>query len=188
MKSDSELIAIFKAGGAKAEQAFTELVRRYQEKVYWVCRRMLKSHEDADDVAQNVFIKVHQALQNFNGESEFYTWLYRIATNETINFLRAQNVRYADSIDDMLIEPKASEAEPIEVIGQAEEKQLIAEAIDALPEKQKQVFMMRYYDERSYEEIADILGTSVGGLKANYFHAFKKIEAYIKARMKSRTT
>lgn len=188
MKSDSELIAIFKEGGAKAEQAFAELVRRYQEKIYWACRRMLKSHDDADDVAQNVFIKAHQGLYNFNGEAEFYTWLYRIATNETISFLRAQNARRALSIDEILEEPATRDDEPIENIERDEEKQLIAEAIEKLPEKQKQVFMMRYYDELSYEKIAEILGTSVGGLKANYFHAFKKIEAYIKARLKSRAT
>ncbi len=188
MKSDSELIAMFKAGGAQAEHAFTQLVRRYQEKIYWVCRRMLKSHEDADDVVQNVFIKAHHGLMSFNGESEFYTWLYRIATNETINFLRTQNVRRAEPIDDMLQEPAATEAAPIEELERREEKELIAEAIELLPERQKQVFMMRYYDELSYEEIAEILGTSVGGLKANYFHAFKKIEVYLKARLKQRTT
>ncbi len=188
MKPDSELIALFKAGGAQAERAFTELVRRYQEKIYWVCRRMLKSHEDADDVVQNVFIKAHHGLMSFNGESEFYTWLYRIATNETINFLRTQNVRRAEPIDDMLQEPAATDAAPIEELERREEKELIAEAIESLPERQKQVFMMRYYDELSYEEIAEILGTSIGGLKANYFHAFKKIEAYLKARLKQRTT
>jgi RNA polymerase sigma-70 factor (ECF subfamily) len=187
MKPDSELIALFKAGGARAEQAFTELVRRYQEKIYWACRRMLKSHEDADDVVQNVFIKAHHGLMNFNGSSEFYTWLYRIAMNETINFLRAQHVRRTQPIDEMLEEPIATEAEPVEELGRREEKELIAEAIESLPERQKQVFMMRYYDELSYEEIAEILGTSVGGLKANYFHAFKKIEAYIKARLKQST-
>ncbi len=188
MKPDSELIALFKAGGARAEQAFTELVRRYQEKIYWVCRRMLKSHEDADDVVQNVFIKAHHGLMSFNGESEFYTWLYRIATNETINFLRTQNVRRAEPIDDMLQEPAATDDAPIEELERREERELIAEAIESLPERQKQVFMMRYYDELSYEEIAEILGTSIGGLKANYFHAFKKIEAYLKARLKQRTT
>jgi RNA polymerase sigma-70 factor (ECF subfamily) len=88
----------------------------------------------------------------------------------------------------MLQEPAATDAEPIEELERREEKELIAEAIASLPERQKQVFMMRYYDELSYEEIAEILGTSIGGLKANYFHAFKKIEAYIKARFKQRTT
>jgi RNA polymerase sigma-70 factor (ECF subfamily) len=188
MKSDSELIALFKAGGAQAEQAFTELVRRYQEKIYWTCRRMLKSHEDTDDVVQNVFIKAYHGLMNFNGSSEFYTWLYRIAINETINFLRTQNARRAEPIDEMPQDPTATETAPIEELERREEKELIAEAIASLPERQKQVFMMRYYDELSYEEIAEILGTSIGGLKANYFHAFKKIEAYIKARFKQRTT
>ncbi len=188
MKSDSELIALFKAGGAQAEQAFTELVRRYQEKIYWTCRRMLKSHEDTDDVVQNVFIKAYHGLMNFNSNSAFYTWLYRIAINETINFLRTQNVHRAEPIDEMPQDPAATGTAPIEELERCEEKELIAEAIASLPERQKQVFMMRYYDELSYEEIAEILGTSIGGLKANYFHAFKKIEAYLKARLKQRTT
>ncbi|MCS7014231.1 MAG: sigma-70 family RNA polymerase sigma factor [Chloroherpetonaceae bacterium] len=188
MKSDAELIALFKQGGAASEKAFTELVRRYQEKVYWICRRMLDSHEDADDVAQNVFLKVYDGLSDFKGDAEFYTWLYRIAMNETINFLRARQVRKAVSIDEILEKPASAEAEPTYIVEQNEEKELIAEAIAALPEKQKQVFMMRYYDELSYEEIADILGTSVGGLKANYFHAFRKIESYLKARLRATRT
>lgn len=183
MKSDTELIAQFKQGGADKEKAFTELVRRYQEKVYWLCRRMLDSHDDADDVAQNVFIKVYDGLSDFKGDAEFYTWLYRIAMNETINFLRARQVRKAVPIDEVLEKPASAETEPSVAVEHSEERELIAQAIASLPERQKQVFMMRYYDELSYEEIAAILGTSVGGLKANYFHAFKKIESYLKARL-----
>ncbi len=184
MTPDKELIARFKQGGSQGEKAFTELVRRYQEKVYWVCRRMLKSHDDADDVAQNVFIKVHNGLSGFNEEAEFFTWIYRIAVNETINFIRAQKVRSAEPIDDLIHEPSDAAERPDESIEREEQRRLIQEAIDTLPEKQKVVFMLRYYDELAYEEIAEMLGTSVGGLKANYFHAFKKIEGYLKLRLK----
>ncbi|MBC8042500.1 MAG: sigma-70 family RNA polymerase sigma factor [Rhizobacter sp.] len=184
MKSDSELIAEFKQGDARVvERAFTELVRRYQEKVYWVCRRMLNSHDDADDVSQNVFIKVHGALSNFNEEAAFFTWLYRIATNESINFIRSRKVRSAVGLDDLTVEPAADTSDPEEDMENDEQTKAIEDAIATLPEKQRAVFLMRYYDEMPYEQIAEIMGTSVGGLKANYFHAFKKIEIYLRKRL-----
>jgi len=184
MKSDHELIAEFKQGNAiRREKAFTELIRRYQEKIYWVCRRMLKSHDDADDVAQNVFVKIYNALDKFNEASQFFTWAYRIATNESINFMRAQKVRQAVGLDTLISEPAGKDAHPDEHIEKGEQRQIIEEAIAELPEKQRKVFVMRYYQELSYEEIAEVLGTSIGGLKANYFHAFKKIEETLKKRL-----
>jgi RNA polymerase sigma-70 factor (ECF subfamily) len=185
-KTDGDLIAAFKNGTASTrEQAFAELLKRHREKVYWACRRMLKSHEDADDVAQNVFIKVYRSLNQFQEEAQFSTWIYKIATNESINFLRAQKVRETDSIDNLVAEPTESSARPDEALHQSEQRAVIEAAIAALPEKQRAVFVMRYYDELSYEEIAEIVGTSVGGLKANYFHAFKKVEEYIKSNWKN---
>lgn len=184
MKSDSELIAEFKSSDARqSDRAFTELVRRYQERVYWVCRRYTQDHDDADDIAQNVFIKVHSALRQFNEEAAFFTWLYRIATNESINFLRVRKVRAAGRIDDMINEPTDTANRPDENLEQDERREAIEDAVASLPEKQRQVFIMRYYDELSYEEIAAVLGTSVGGLKANYFHAFKKIEIFLRKRL-----
>ncbi|NTV45234.1 MAG: RNA polymerase sigma factor [Chlorobiales bacterium] len=184
MKADQELIADFKQGNAvKREQAFTTLVRRHQEKIYWVCRRMLGSHEDADDVAQNVFVKVYKSLDGFNEDAQFYTWAYRIATNESINYLRSKKVRNTVGLDDILEEPAGHDVHPDHAMMKNEQSKIIEDAIRTLPEKQQQVFMMRYYDELSYEEIAESLGTSVGGLKANYFHAFKKIEEYLKKQL-----
>ncbi|NTW49993.1 MAG: RNA polymerase sigma factor [Chlorobiales bacterium] len=187
MKADQELIADFKHGNALVrEQAFTALVRRHQEKIYWVCRRMLNSHEDADDVAQNVFVKVYKSLDGFNEDAQFFTWAYRIATNESINYLRSKKVRNTVGLDDILEEPAGTDAHPDHVMMKNEQSKVVQEAIQSLPEKQQQVFMMRYYDELNYEEIAGVLGTSVGGLKANYFHAFKKIEAYLRKQLPNR--
>jgi RNA polymerase sigma-70 factor, ECF subfamily len=184
MRTDNELVVDFKQGSAaEKDKVFAELLRRHREKIYWLCRKMVHTHEDADDVAQNVFIKVHRSLVGFNGESMFSTWIYRIATNESINYLRAQKARQATSLDDMIYEPVDADAQPSMNAEQDEQRLMIEDAINALPEKQRVVFTMRYYEELSYEEIADIVGTSVGGLKANYFHAFKKIEDYLKLRL-----
>ncbi|MDX2130186.1 MAG: sigma-70 family RNA polymerase sigma factor [Chloroherpetonaceae bacterium] len=183
MKADREIIAVFKTSkGNEREKAFNELVRKYQERVYWVCRRMLNSHDDADDAAQNAFIKMYHALDNFNETSEFFTWAYRIATNETINMIRSQTVRRASSIDDLVEDPAASDISPDESMMLDEERAAVEDAIASLPEKQRAVFVMRYYDEMSYEQIAEVTGTSVGGLKANYFHALSKVEAFLKQR------
>jgi RNA polymerase sigma factor (sigma-70 family) len=188
MKPDSELIAEFKSAGnsnlRKRDVAFTELVRRYQEKVYWAARKIVLNHDDADDVAQSVFINVYEALSDFKEESTFFTWIYRITVNQAINHLRVKKVKRFVSLDDEptdeLIETSLRPDDKL--IGE-EQTQLITAAIATLPEKQRAVFAMRYYDELSYDEIAQILGTSVGGLKANYFHAVKKIEEYLKKHL-----
>lgn len=192
-KTDGELIAEFKGGvSAQKEKAFTELLRRHREPIYWVCRRLLGSHDDADDVTQTVFLKIFRALQNFHEEAQFSTWSYKIATNESLNFLRAKAVRQAESLDAMLsdnsdvrIEIKGDSKQPDEELERTEERESIEAAIASLPEKQRAVFVMRYYDELSYEEIAKIVGGSVGGLKASYFHAFKKVSEYLKKVLKN---
>ena len=174
---DKELLELYHSG--QKERMFNELVRRYQKRIYWVARRMVKRHEDADDIAQDVFVKAYTALANFRGDSNIYTWLYRIAVNLSINHIRKQKVRNAVDIDDYL--PFLSkDAEQASGMMRRENISLIEEAIGTLPEKQRAVFIMRYYDEMPYEQISSILGTSVGGLKANFHHAVKKVGAFLK--------
>ncbi len=176
-RSDEELLRQYQAG---RESAFNELVLRYQEKVYWLARRFSSSHDNADDITQEVFCKMYESLKDFRGDSSLYTWLYRITVNVSLNFLRRQKVRDFLRIDEMF-DVEAPEGEsPHLMVEKNEQQSLIEEAVATLPKKQKAVFLMRYYDEMPYEEIAKILKTSVGGLKANYFHAVRKIGAYIR--------
>ncbi len=176
-KSDAELVKELKNGH---QVAFNELVRRYKERVYWVARRMVGSHDDADDIAQEVFIKVYRSIDSFREESSFYTWVYRIATNTSINFLKRKKLRELIRFDDLVAPLISVEDQPDETIEREENTALIERAIQRLPQKQRQVFIMRYYDELSYEEMAKILKKSVGGLKANYFHALKKIKEFMR--------
>ena len=176
-REDLELIDLFRQGN---ESAFNEIVRRYQEKIYWVARRFVNDHDEADDVVQEVFIKAYDALKDFRSESGLYTWLYRIAVNMSLNVVRKRKVREFLQLDTLLGEEQSSEDRPDEELERSEHRTLVQEAVDKLPEKQRAVFVMRYYEELSYEEIAAILKTSVGGLKANYFHAIRKIGEYVK--------
>ncbi len=175
-----ELIKKFKAGN---EQAFNQLVLAYQEKVYWVVRRFLPDHDDANDMAQDVFVRAYHSLKSFKGDSSFYTWVYRIAVNLSLNELRRRKIRKTFSIDEEETILESPDAISDELIEKKEQAQLIQRAIETLPEKQKKVFLLRYYEEMPYEDIAKILRTSVGGLKANYFHALKKIGDYLKREM-----
>jgi RNA polymerase sigma factor (sigma-70 family) len=179
-QTDLELIEEFRQGKI---EGFNKLVRRYQQKVYWIARRIVGSHEDADDVVQEVFIKVYNGLNSFRAESGFYTWIYRITVNVALNFLRARKVKYFFRFDDLLEQPRDTEAGPDEQVERGEYQKVLERAIERLPAKQKLVFTMRYYDEMSYEEIANVLHRSVGGLKANYFHALKKVQEYVKREM-----
>lgn len=150
------------------------MVNRFREKVYFHVRRILDSHEDADDAAQLTFIKVWQNLPAFRGDSRFYSWIYRIATNEALNILR-KNRKWESIDEDETSEQMLSHAEPSLPQTLVIENRL-NEAIEALPKKQQLVFNLRYFEEFSYEDMAEITGTSVGALKASYFHAVKKIE------------
>ncbi|MDE3058548.1 MAG: sigma-70 family RNA polymerase sigma factor [Bacteroidota bacterium] len=179
-RSDLELIKEFKEG---KEQAFNQLVLRYQERIYWVVRRLISDHDQADDIVQDVFVKAYHALKSFKGDSSFYTWVYRIAVNLSLNEIRRRKVHRTFSIDESDFQYESDEAHPLEKLEKEERAQLIKKAIECLPEKQKKVFVLRYYEELPYEEIAKILKTSVGGLKANYFHAVRKIGAYLKHEM-----
>jgi RNA polymerase sigma factor, sigma-70 family len=176
-RSDLELIQECKNGNDKA---FNILVLRYQEKIYWVVRRLLPDHDEADDVVQDVFVKVYRSLNSFKGDSSFYTWLYRIAMNLSLNEIRRKKTRKTFAFDDTIVQHESNEILPLEQMEREERTQLIKEAIERLPEKQKKVFVLRYYEELPYEEISKILKTSVGGLKANYFHAVKKIGEYVR--------
>jgi RNA polymerase sigma factor (sigma-70 family) len=169
---DRELITAFQQGN---ESAFNELVQRYQEKIYWVARRFVQDHDQADEIVQEVFVKTYKSLHAFRSESTFYTWIYRIVVNASLNAVRKQRIREFLRIDEFFDVAGAESDQPDEQYERREQQALIENAIDQLPEKQKAVFLLRYYEELPYEEISKILKTSVGGLKANYFHALKKI-------------
>lgn len=162
------------------EQVFNDIVKTYSERLYWHVRRMVGSHEDADDLLQDIFLKIWTALPTFRGEAQLYTWVWRIATNETLNFLRKEKVRAMlrfASADDLTVQKV--QADPY-FNGTAAEREM-AKAIARLPEKQRQVFIMRWWDELSYEEISAITGTSVGALKASYHIAQEKIKLNLSA-------
>lgn len=157
------------------EQVFNKIVKDYSERLWWHVRRMVNSHEDADDLLQDIFIKIWAALSSFRGEAQVYTWVWRIATNETLNYIRKEKVRAAlrfASADDIMAQKIA--ADPY-FNGTAAQREL-AKAVAKLPDKQRQVFVMRWWDELSYEEISAITGTSVGALKASYHIAAEKVK------------
>ncbi len=174
---DSELVFQFKNGSQK-EMAFTSIIKKYQEKLYGLIRRMLISHDDTNDVLQNVFIKVWNNLDSFREESQLYTWLYKIATNESFNFLeKRKKNRYYSLVDhetDLINKIKADDS----FDGNKIEWKLQL-AIQKLPEKQKIVFNLRYYEEMPYDVMSKVLETSAGALKASYHHAIKKIETFL---------
>ena len=175
---DQELLDQFRQPALR-ERAYTALIRKYQERIYWHIRRLVVDHDDANDVMQNVFIKVWNGLDNFKENSQLYTWLYRIATNESISFMELQKRKRADySLSDMegVLENKMRADKGFDAQKLEWKLQL---AIQKLPEKQRIVFNLRYFDEMPYEEMSRILETSEGGLKASYHHAAKKIEEFI---------
>ena len=178
MQSDDiELLNRFKQPDLK-ERAFTDLIKKYQEKLYWHIRRMVIDHEDTNDILQNMFIKVWKGLENFREDSQLYTWLYRIATNECLTFLEQRKRRASVSMGDvdtgLSNKIKADEGFDINKL-----EWKLQVAIQQLPEKQRLVFNLRYYDEMPYEEMSKILDTSQGALKASYHHAARKVEEFI---------
>jgi RNA polymerase sigma factor (sigma-70 family) len=176
-RSDLELVRLFQNGD---ESAFNQLVLRYQERIYWVARRFVSDHEAADDITQDVFVKAYESLRSFRAESSLYTWLYRIAVNIALNALRRQKVKEFFRIDELFEAEDTGTEAPDEAVEREEDRALIEQAIARLPNKQRSVFVLRFYEEMPYEEIAKILKTSVGGLKANYFHAVRKIQEYVR--------
>ena len=176
--SDSELLVQFRDPLTK-EKAYTTLIRKYQEKLYWHIRRMVVDHDDANDVLQNVLIRVWNGLENFREDSQLYTWLYRVATNECLTYLEQLKRRSSVSLDDVGsgLENKIKADRHFDPNKLEWKLQL---AIQQLPEKQRIVFSLRYYDEMPYEQMSKVLETSEGALKASYHHAVKKIEDYIR--------
>lgn len=174
---DGEILEGIKTPG-KEEISFNQLVMKYQERLYWHIRKIVISHEDADDVLQNTMVRVWKSLVDFRSESGLFTWLYRVATNEALTFLKQKKKRtFAPWVD---VEAKMIEQLETDPWFDGDEARLkLQQAIHKLPDKQRIVFNMKYFDELKYEEMAAILDTSVGALKASYHHAVKKIEAML---------
>ncbi len=174
---DKELLEKFNHPDSK-NYAFNLIVRKYQEKVYWHVRKIVYEHEDANDITQDVFVKIWKNLHKFNQQSSLYTWIYRIATNESLSFLQKKKRKLfgrGSEINEELIN-KLTASEQLS----GDEVQLkLQKAIALLPDKQRIIFNMKYFDEMKYDQISEILGTSVGALKASYHHAVKKIESFL---------
>jgi len=175
--SDKEILNLLQ-NDINVEQAFRWLVLKYQERLYGHIRRMVNEHQDANDVIQNTFIKVFKNIKKFEGNAQLYTWLYRIATNEAITFLNKKKRKATTSIDDGDLKI-ANRLSADSYFDEKKAQDKLQQAVELLPKKQKLVFKMRYFEEMSYREISDILETSVGGLKASYHHAVKKIECFL---------
>lgn len=180
--NEKELIASLKSGNNR-EQAFQLLVKTYQERLYWHIRKIVMNHDDADDILQNVYIKVWNNVDGFREDSSLFTWLFRIATNESLSHLqreRRHSLVSSNEISDFLAESLESD---VYFDGDEMAKKLQL-AIIQLPDKQRLVFNMKYFDEMKYEEMSAILKTSVGALKASFHFAVKKIEEFIKEDLK----
>jgi RNA polymerase sigma factor, sigma-70 family len=175
--SDGQIVELFKKGGGR-ESAFTLLVQKYQERLYWHIRRMVADHDDADDVLQNTFLKVWSGLDGFREDSQLYTWLYRIATNEALTFLKKKRSSLFLSIENLDYQLGNSLESDTYFDGDAIQLKL-QKSILRLPDKQRLVFNMKYYENMKYEEMSTVLHTSVGALKASFHHAVKKIEKFM---------
>ncbi len=176
--TDQNIIADLKDEN-KRDLAFHTLVTTYQERLYWHIRKIVMNHDDTDDVLQNTFIKVWRSIDKFREESSLYTWLYRIATNESLTFLNSKKKKSMMPLNDVseyLLENLMSDP----YFEGDEIQQKLQQAIIRLPEKQRIVFNLKYFDEMKYDDMSEVLGTSVGALKASYHHAAKKVEQYLK--------
>lgn len=177
MLSEQELISKLKSADAKQE-AFRELLKQYKERLYWHIRKIVLNHDDADDVLQNTFIKIYNNINSFKEESKLYSWMYRIATNEAITFLNLKAKRNNNTLENE--KDFALNQLEADVYFEGDAIQLkLQKAIASLPEKQQLVFNMKYFDDLTYEELSEILETSVGALKASYHLAVKKITALL---------
>lgn len=164
------------------EEAFGWLLKKYQQKIYWHVRRFIIDHDDTDDVVQDIFIKVWRNLENFREDSQLYTWLFRIATNESITFLNKKKQKQMQSLDEEGSEYLAESLTSASYFNGNEVQLKLQKALLTLPDKQRLVFNMKYFEDMKYEEISAVLGTSVGALKASYHIAVKKIEQYFKSQ------
>ena len=177
MESQNQFINALKNPDTQ-ENAYAKLLTDYKERLYWHIRKIVIEHDDADDVLQNTFVKVFQNINGFKGNSSIYTWMYKIATNEALNLIKKKSKHYGVSNEDW-IETKVSRLESDSYFDGDELSIRLQIAVAKLPEKQRLVFNMKYFDEMKYDNISEILGTSVGGLKASYHHAVKKIKKQI---------
>ena len=178
--NDHDLLASLKDDSTR-DLAFQLLVKKYQERLYWHIRKIVMNHEDADDVLQNTFIKIWRSIDRFREESSLYTWLYRIATNESltlVNSNKKRNFMPMNDTSEFLMNNLTSDP----YFDGNEIQMKLQEAILQLPEKQRIVFNMKYFDEMKYEDMSEILNTSVGALKASFHHAVKKVEEYLKTK------
>lgn len=182
-RSDPELVEEVRNG---RREAFSELMRRHQQKIYWTARRILGDHAEADDATQETFLKAYLNLGDFRGDSSFYTWLYRIAVNVSLNAVRKRQIVEYLHESTIINAIFPSRDNPHQELEWKDTQSRLERAVATLPEKQKAVFVMRYFEEMSYEEIAKVLKTSVGGLKANYFHALKKVQEFLKDEIQTR--
>lgn len=178
-QTDRELIGAFRNGD---DSAFNLLVLRHQQRVYWLARRILGAHADADDVVQEVFLRVYRGLARFRGDSEFTTWLHRIAVNLALNEARKQKLRNFFRSDLLHDEVPSGSDDPERILLRKEEQSLFDRAVATLPPRQKTVFVMRYHEGMKFDEIAAALRLSTGGVKSNYFHALRRIDRFLKER------
>ena len=177
-KNDALLVAKLKNKKTQ-EQAFRELMSLYKERLYWHIRKIVYLHDDADDVLQNTFIKVFKNIHSFKEESKLYSWMFRIATNEAITFINKKAAKQQVDLSELQLNTVENLNNDIDFTGD-EIQLLLQKAIITLPQKQQLVFNMKYFDEMKYKDMSAILDTSVGALKASYFHAVKKIEEFLK--------
>jgi RNA polymerase sigma-70 factor (ECF subfamily) len=175
--SDFELVKKFLEGD---ESSFNRLINKYQQKIYWHARRMTGSHMDADEVVQEVLIVIYNKLKDFQFKSSLYTWIYRITSTRSINFLNKRKFKRILSFEDTNPAETGSKEDIVEDIDLRNKLQKLDKFLQELPAKQREIFILRNVDGLSYEEISKITGKSVGGLKANYFHAFNKISEMMK--------
>ena len=177
--SDKEIIDLYRDG--QEDRALEEIVAAYSERLYWHVRRFTCSHEDADDLLQDILIKVWKSLATFRSDSQLYTWIYRVATNECLNFIRKNRVKAslrAETLETIL--DRQVDDDP-SFDGDSLQRE-VQKAVNSLPAKQKLVFVLRYFDEMPYEQMSQVLGTSVGSLKASYHHAYYKVKEYLEKR------
>lgn len=172
---DARILELF-ADSATAEQGFALLVEKYSRRIYWVVRGIVVCHADTDDVVQNVFVKLWREVPRFRGESSLYTWIYRIAVNESLGLLRGRKNRCSVSMDDAHLEHYIDNEGLYD--GDRVE-QALGRALLRLPAKQRVVFNLRYYEQMPYEQMSQVLDTSQGALKASYHHAMKKVEQWL---------
>ncbi len=177
---DAQILTLF-ANEKTREEAFASLLKKYQQKIYWHIRRLVIDHDDADDLVQDVFIKVWKNLAGFREDAQLYTWIYRIATNECLTFLQRKKQRQNVSLDDESSAYLADTLEDTTYFSGSDAQLKLQQALLTLPEKQRLVFNMKYFDDLKYDEISEIVGTSVGALKASYHLAVKKIEHFFKS-------